>query len=321
MRKTLSLAVMLSFSFNSFGAESKKRVAVLDFDYAAVHSGVSAIFGSNTDVGKGVADLLVERLVTSGRYSVIERKAISKILAEQNLSNSDRVDASTAAKLGRILGVEAVVIGSITQFGRDDKQTSVGGFGSFGGRYGLGRVGVRESKAVVGINARIVNVETAEILAVATGRGESSRSGTSLLGSGGQSLNLGGGDYDMTSHNFAGTIIGEATTQAVQAMARQLDSNADRVRPAVSKVEGLVADVSGATLVLNIGGKSGVKIGDRLEIRRVAREIKDPATGQIIRRVVEKVGECQITEVDEASSVAQFAGSGEPKVGDGAGRI
>ena len=51
----------------------RARVAVVDFDYATVYSGVSAIFGTNVDVGKGVGDLLVNYLVKDGSYSVIER--------------------------------------------------------------------------------------------------------------------------------------------------------------------------------------------------------------------------------------------------------
>src|SRR5258705_7848463 len=37
----------------------KKRVAVFDFDYATVRSGIAALFGSDIDVGKGISDLLV----------------------------------------------------------------------------------------------------------------------------------------------------------------------------------------------------------------------------------------------------------------------
>ena len=59
----------------------KKRVAVLDFDYGTVQSYVSSIYGSNQDVGKGITDMLVEKLVKDGKYSVIERKALDKILA------------------------------------------------------------------------------------------------------------------------------------------------------------------------------------------------------------------------------------------------
>src|SRR2546423_5162292 len=68
----------------------KKRVAVFDFDYATVRTNSAALFGSDVDVGKGISDLLVKYLVKDGTYSVIERKAMDRILAEQNFSNSDR---------------------------------------------------------------------------------------------------------------------------------------------------------------------------------------------------------------------------------------
>src|SRR3954451_26313 len=127
-------------------AQAKQRVAVLNFDYATVQSGVAAIFGSNQDIGKGIADLLVDKLVADGTYSVIERKALDKIIAEQNFSNSDRADANSAAKIGKVLGVDAIIIGSITQFGRDDKNTTVGGgaIGGLTGRFGIGGVSKKE---------------------------------------------------------------------------------------------------------------------------------------------------------------------------------
>jgi curli biogenesis system outer membrane secretion channel CsgG len=308
--------ILLAFAAIST-AQQKKRVAVFDFDYATVQSNVAAIFGSNVDIGKGVADLTVDNLVRSGVYSVIERKALEKVLAEQNFSNSDRADPATAAKLGRLLGVEAIVIGSITQFGRDDRATNVGGgaLGGIGRRYGIGGVSKRESKAVVGITARLVSADTAEILASATGKGESTRSGTSLIGSGGAGT-AGGGAYDMTSSNFAGTILGEAVTQAVSGVARQLDGSAAQITSQQVEIDGLVADATGNTVILNVGAKGGVKVGDRLQIRRPTREIRDPASGKVIRRIEENVGEVVITEADEVSSVGTFTGASPAKVGD-----
>src|SRR3974390_3459934 len=147
---------------------AKKRVAVMNFDYGTVRSYVSSIFGSDQDVGKGISDLLVQKLVQDGKYSVIERNALDKILAEQNFSNSDRADAATAAKIGKVLGVDAIIIGSITQFGRDDQHTNVGGGGYGLGKFGLGGVGTSKAKAVVGISARMVNTSTGEILAAVT---------------------------------------------------------------------------------------------------------------------------------------------------------
>ena len=113
----------------------KKRVAVFDFDYATVQSYSSAMFGTNVDVGRGMSDLTVKYLVQDGTYSVIDRKAMDKILAEQNFSNSDRANPNSAAKLGKILGVDAIIVGSITQFGNETKNTNLGGGGgNWGGR-------------------------------------------------------------------------------------------------------------------------------------------------------------------------------------------
>ena len=62
------------------------------------------------------------------------RAAIDKLIAEQNFSNSDRADPVTAAKIGRILGVDAIILGTITHYDYEDKVTGGGGtsFGGFG---------------------------------------------------------------------------------------------------------------------------------------------------------------------------------------------
>jgi curli biogenesis system outer membrane secretion channel CsgG len=296
----------------------KKRVAVMDFEYGTVRSAVSAVFGTDQDVGKGISDMLVQRLVQDGKYSVIERKALDKILAEQNFSNSDRADSSTAAKIGKILGVDAIIIGSITQFGRDDKNTTVGGGGLGGitGRFGVGGVQKREAKAVCNITARMVDTTTGEILAAVTGSGQSKRGGTSLVGAGGSAYGAGGGAFDMTSKNFAETLLGEAVGQSVTTTATQLDDAATNLPTVKVDVSGLVADVSGNTLILNVGSKSGLRVGDKLEISRAARTIKDPATGKVLKTVTNKIGDATVTEVDADSATVTFSGSGLAKVGD-----
>jgi len=318
MKRGVGIIILTIVFVSSAAAQGKKRVAVMDFDYSTVKTSADAVFGTSVDVGKGIADMIVTNLVKSGVYSVIERKALDKILAEQNFSNSDRADPTSAAKLAKLLGVNAIIIGSITQFGRDDKATNIGGggLGRITGGFGIGGISKRESKAVVGISARVISTETAEILAVAEGKGESKRSGTSLIGAGGSGSGAGGGAYDMSSSNFANTILGEAVHQAVETVSKQLDQNADRMPTVTVKVEGLVADATEGTLVLNVGSKGGVKVGDKLEIRRVAREIKDPATGKVLRRISDKLGIVTITEVDEASSVGTFAGDTPAKAGD-----
>ncbi len=296
----------------------KKRVAVLNFEYGTVRSSAQAIFGTDQDVGKGISDMLVQKLVQDGKYSVIERSALDKVLGEQNFSNSDRADASTAAKIGRILGVDAIIIGSITQFGRDDQHTNVGGggFGGYGSKLGLGGVGTKKSKAVVGITARLVNTTTGEILAAVTGKGESQRSGTSLIGAGAGGGSGGGAGLDMGSSNFGQTILGEAVQAAVTNTATQLDTAATNLPTVKVAVSGLVADVSGNTLIVNIGSKTGLKVGDTLDISRQVRTVKDPATGKVLKAITDKVGTATVTQIDQDSATVTFTGAGPAKVGD-----
>jgi curli biogenesis system outer membrane secretion channel CsgG len=317
MKRLGSLVLLLATFVCTSPTQQKKRVAVLNFDYATVQSYVSSIFGSNQDVGKGIADLLVDRLVSGGTYSVIERKALDKVLAEQNFSNSDRADATSAAKIGRVLGVDAIVIGSITQFGRDDKKTGVGGAGRSLGRIGLGGLEVKKSTAVVGITARMVDTSTAEILTSASAKGESSRSGTGVGGGGGSYAGAAAGALDMQSSNFANTVLGEATNAAVKDLAKQLEARSGAMPTRTIIISALVADAQpDGTVVINQGSRAGVKKGDHYSVKRKIREIKDPATGRVIRTVEDDLGSMVITDVDEQSAVGKFTGKEIPKVGD-----
>jgi len=294
----------------------KKRVAVFDFDYATVQSYSAAAFGSNVDVGRGIADLIVKYLVQDGTYSVIERKAMDKILTEQNFSNSDRANPASAAKLGKLLGVDAIIVGSVTQFGNDTKNTKVGGGGGNWGGYGIGGVGHKKTKAIVAVDARIVNIDTAEIMGVAEGKGESSRESTSMLGGGGSWHGWGSGAVDFGSSDFQQTILGEAVNAAVKQMSGELIADNTKLVARTVKVEGLVAAVDGGQIVLNVGGRTGLKVGDQLTVERVTKEIKDPSTGQVIRRLSSPVGVIKLTDVDDVSAVGNAVSGSGFKVGD-----
>jgi len=311
------LAVVVCATAATAAAQArKKRVAIMDFDYATVHSGVAAIFGQDVDIGKGISDLLVKYLVKDGTYSVIERKALDKILAEQNFSNSDRANPNSAAKIGKLLGVDAIIVGSITEFGNETKNTKIGGAGGGLGGFGLGGFGHKNSKAIVALDARIVDIDTGEILAVAEGKGESARSSTSLLGGGGNWHGFGAGGADFGSSDFQNTIIGEATKAAVEQMSTEVIAGNTKLTTRTIVVSGLVAAVDGGQIVLNVGGKAGVKVGDQLNVERVTKEIKDPATGQVLRRMSTPVGVVKVTDVDDVSSVCTAVSGTGFKVGD-----
>ncbi|HEY6447491.1 MAG TPA: CsgG/HfaB family protein [Acidobacteriaceae bacterium] len=322
-RVVLSLIALLTIPCALPGQQAatatKHRVAVLDFNYATVMTASQAVFGTNVDIGKGISDMLIDKLVNDGTYRVIERNAIDKILNEQNFSNSNRADPTTAAKIGHVLGVDAVIVGDITQFGRDDQNRNLGGLaGNWHGGV-LGGIGTHSAKAEVGITARLIDTSTGEILGSATGKGESKRSGTNLLAGGAGSGGYGGGAAGMNSSNFSETIIGEATSDAVTQLAQGLIGDSGKlptyVPPAVV-VSGLVADASTSDIIINVGSKAGLRVGDKLAVGRVVRVVKDPATGKPLRSIEDTVGTLTITSVDTDSAVGSFSGTGKPQTGD-----
>ncbi|HEY3221060.1 MAG TPA: CsgG/HfaB family protein [Gemmatimonadales bacterium] len=279
---------------------ARRRVAVLDFDYAAVRGYVNNIWASDVDLGKGVATMLVSELAQNGTYTVMERAQLDRVLSEQNFQQGERTDASSAARLGRLLGVDAIIIGSITQFQREDKNINLGMR--------------RESKATVAIDARIVQIGTGEILGVAQGKGESKRAHFTSEEED-RARDIGG--HDMWSSNLASTILGEATRKAVTNLVTTLAAAAPKIpeNETVIVISGLVADVSGSELVINVGTARGVKVGAEYAVLRPGREIKDPATGALLRRTTTPVGKIKVTAADELSATGTLTGD-PARVGD-----
>ena len=166
-------------------ANAKRRVAVLPFEYGAVSSQVGTV-----DVGKGIVSLIITRLVNDGTYSVCERQVMDQILKEQNLSTSDRAHPATAAKIGKLLGVDAIIVGTVTQFGFENHSTNVGAGLSaassyipyVGGLGGFGGLTVHKQKVKVAIDARLVDINTGEILGAVNGGGGNRSAAVHLCG-------------------------------------------------------------------------------------------------------------------------------------------
>ena len=207
-------------SVPALAQQTRPTVALLDFDFGSVQRW----WEGNQDIGQGIADMLVDELVNDGSFRVIERKRLQALLAEQNLSNSDRAEpnAKTVASIGKLLGVKYLIVGSVTKFGTEDNSKSVSGGGFGAGRFGLGRVGTKSGKANVAITARIIDVTTGEIMASARGEATSKRSGFLLGGGGGGGGSGGGGGISFGSSDFRSTILGEATEGAVKDAATKL---------------------------------------------------------------------------------------------------
>lgn len=206
------------------GAQSKRpTVALMDLDFGSIQHWWSG----NQDIGKGIADMIVDGLVEDGSYRVIERKRLDAVLAEQNFSNSDRADPEQGriVQIGKALGVKYLIVGSITKFGMEDKNMRLGGGVWGGGKFGLGDVGTKKGKATVALTVRMIDSTTGEIMASAKGEATSSRSGLLLGGAG----NHAAGNIEFGSSNFSDTVLGEATEGAVKQVVAKLISSRSRL--------------------------------------------------------------------------------------------
>lgn len=303
-------------------ADAKRRVAILPFEYGAVRSTVGTV-----DVGKGITTLLITKLVNDGTYTVVERQILDQLLKEQNFSVSDRADQSTAIKIGKLLSVDAIIVGTVTHFGFEKSSMNVGAAASAAGRYipyvggfGFGGLKVKKGKVKVAIDARLVDTATGAVLAACHGDGVSSRSGASIWGGGGGWGGGGSGSAGFGSSGFASSIAGEATMQAVDSMGGQIITMASRIPDSKSmaqaNVKGKIADVTGTTVIINVGKQHGLKVGSKLQVERAYKTIRDPDSGKVIKELFKTVGTVSLTEVDATSSTGTIASGENVRVGD-----
>jgi curli biogenesis system outer membrane secretion channel CsgG len=199
---------LMLWCHGAFGqdAPAKKRVAVLNFDNPSLGADApSGLFGADgEDVGKGVSALLIQKLIEGGKYTVVDRSALAKVLKEQSEEEKDRVDAyGMAARVGRILQLDAMIVGAITQYGPESKQANASG-GGFG-------MHTRKSKAYVEITAEVLNISTGAIMADFKGTGESSRVGEiSIMSSRGHAKS----SVEILGSEFVESLLPEATSSA-----------------------------------------------------------------------------------------------------------
>jgi curli biogenesis system outer membrane secretion channel CsgG len=202
--------------------EKSKRpaVAVMDFEYGTVNYH----WWGEYNIGKGMADQVVDALLEDGSFRVIERKKLDTILAEQDFSASDRADPSAAklTKLGKVLGVKYIIAGSITKFGGEEK--SYGGGGLIKGK--LGGLGLKKAKTEVSLTARMIDTTTGEILLSAKGEGVSTKGGGLKVGALGGG---GGAGFSMGSSDYKASAIGEAQEAATKDLIVKIVAKKDRL--------------------------------------------------------------------------------------------
>jgi TolB-like protein len=217
----------------------KTKIAVLDFDLKGE--------GFETDdMGAIVAEWFITALVKEGRFDVIERSLLNKILEEQKLGISGVVDEETATELGKLLGVKVIISGSVLRV-----------------------------QHILEINARIIDVETAAIIAA-----ENVRS---------------------------------ATAERLQDLVVQMSVKIIKHFPLEGYV--VSREPNETMIAIDLGIYAGVKTGMEFIVFKEGKVIKHPKTGEVldvqrlnIGRVVvvnvrDKIAEAEIMEEQSPGAI------------------
>ncbi len=262
----------------------KVRVAVFEFENNSNWSYF------REGLGRAASDEMVTQLVNSGQFTVVERAQIEAVLGEQNFGQSGRVNPSTAAEVGKILGVQIVFLGSITKFAVDTKKAGIGGIG---GSY-------TEAEAVMDIRA--VNTVTAEIMSVAEGKGKKKLIGVSV-----DDIRY----NESQQEGLAQDALRPAVEDAVEEFVKKV-ADFSAIAPAMASAN-VVGERDG-DVYIDRGQNFRVEVGQRFDVYRVIDEIRD-AQGNVLDRVTDKVGVVEVSRVLSQSSICRIV-EGEAAEGD-----
>ncbi len=288
----VAVALGIGLAMPSYGVSGKIRIAVLDFENN------SDWYWWGAHLGRAAADELVTQLVKTGKFSVIERDKLDLVLKEQQLSASGAIDPKTVVRLGKLLGVQLILTGSITKFSIKRH------------RVGIGPLAASIGQAQSALDVRLINTTTGEIVLIATGQGEKK---------------FGGARYKNVDFrkDFDYGIASEALRPAVEKVVQQILAQYDQlaeIEAAALPPRGKVIKVNSPTMVfIDIGKNADVRVGDRFKVIRVIEEIRDEH-GELLDVLEDQVGVLEVTKVLSRSAVCKVV-EGSAKPGDRIAKI
>lgn len=229
----------------------------------------------NDPLGKQVGDMLSARLIESGDFLVFERPDLQRIEQERG---------QFGAK-GELVGVDTLIVGSLTQFGRNE--TGERGFLSSS----------KTQTANATVELRLVNVETGQAFFSATGSGEASTESASVAGFGSRA------GYDGTLTDIA---ISNAISDVMDEMVRKIMERPWRTS---------ILDVVDGQIFISGGSSQGLNPGQKLSIQTRGKTIKSRQTGFNVTLPGEKIATIRVVstfgdnENNEGSLVEIISGS------------
>lgn len=255
----------------------KRKIAVARFSNSTRY-GKSLLSENESDpLADQAADMLVSRLIDSGRFIVFERDNLDAIARENEIL---KLDASS-----NLVGVDALIIGSVTEFGRSTEGQS--GFLS----------STKKQSAKATVEARLVDPRSGLAIFSASGKGESSVESGEVAGFGSQA------GYDAKINDAAiSAAVSDLTSELIgKLQARRWSTD--------------VLRVDATNVFMSGGSRQGLKIGDRFAVETRGEVVKSGQSGLPITLPGQRVAEVQVTsffgddEYSEGSTASIVSGS------------
>ena len=257
----------------------KPTIAVMKFENRAG-------FALNWSLGDGMQEILVDRLLATGRFHVVERQDLGAVLQELQFQQNGVTRPQGKVATGRIRNCQYLIKGAVTDFGHIS--TNSGGVSGlswdiFGG----------SNRAVMGIVLYVIDVESGEI--IASENIEESVSAKDLsVKAAYTGLSFGGSAFYQTP-------LGRATRKVVERAVKRITAAiaAQPWQPQIALVQ------EDGSVVINGGRDRGVRSGAEFEVVDAGRPILDPATGDAIGQSAGRsIGRVIVHEVRERYSTA-----------------
>ncbi len=255
-------------------------IAVMKFENRAT-------FPLGWNLGGGMQEVLVDRLMATGRYHVVERQELAAVTNEIKFQQSGATRPEGKAAAGRIKNCQYLIKGVVTDFGHVSTKEAGAVFGDFGSLFGS------SNQAVMGIIIYVVDVESGEVIA--------SENITESVGASDVAVNTAYKNVSFGGSSFYRTPLGRATEKVVDRAVKRITA-AIAAQPWEPKVALVQEDGS---VVINGGRDRNLKSGAEFEVVEEGPPILDPTTGDVIGHSQGKsVGRLIVADVHDRYAVA-----------------
>ncbi len=250
------------------GRTLKRKVAIARFSNESKYAKGLFYDKANDPLEKQAIDILSSKLTNSGKFILIERSDISKVLGEStNLTDSARNQ----------LGADFLIVGSITEYGRKN----IGHDGVFS---------ASKSQIVqVGVNIRLVDVSTGLIIYSEEAHGEAETKTKTTMGVGSKA------DYDSS-------LDDQAISAAISKLVENVINNC-MDRP----WRGYFLLKDAESTIISGGKSQGLQKGDAFVVKQKGKKVKNPQTGVTIEIPGKAIGKIKITETGGDTPMTEYS--------------